>query len=1707
MPTLGPLVVPAVTTSGTFPLKLDYGWSQVHPPQIVVHTFDSGDRKIEQRFWLGDGATRYTVGSKDLTNRDVDNLKAFFDQVQGPYGQFFFQKPRGAFGQTTEQVACRFQDGGMTFDRLSDEIASIGITLVEVPTQVPSYTFTSITDRLPSNALVNQLAEQVQTLIPLCTITPRNGGDRIYLSDRSVNIGGSGLSAFFHPRLLKRSALTQGIDGEADTGTFTFGNADGLMYALANLVDLWRADVQFSAYHVESQSLIHLWRGDISNFQDNPDGTFTVEVSDGIYQLNLMYPVRRVTPTCPKLFDGPACPYSSHGSGGDPLACDKGYATPNGCTAHNMGPYFGGIQPLIQPVTVRDNSGGFLGYNRPKFTSYSIIANNIFDQTLAEVYTDVDMRVPAFIAEMRDEGDFFDAIGIVGEGPIQFSQTPSKHLLDGMIPHGPGMRGLGFSSGYDPTPDQFGLTSSNPAAGGSFDRRGSAHAAGTAFVEIRRKDASGLQLTQLSSHNIETTVSAGLTGWMWTQNEDGTFTRSGTELPNTNPVWVCANAYLKALGLRGADAATQAQYLDLDSIVPSAAECDLLAARLVGTGYERQFIFRGVINTEAPLRQWMQQILSNCLGSFTFRNKKLKIVLRVNASATQAFGPGNMLIDSLTATRLSPSFNYVTTKYGSVEADWALENCTIYDEDNGKLVGSPISPVYNKATLNLPGTSSRSQASRIVITRLREELGGINAAEWRKARNVQFNTTVLSLQTDPGTVLSITDPKRIPNGYGEYRCQKWALNEDWSITLSGKTVSDGMYDWVNGPRPAPVEYEAPPAGTGVTPSQIDFTPQTKGDGYFSVVDLRCGRNASYVRSARFDVYYIDETLNGQMRVFPQGVGAAPVALNHSRTNDYGSLTAPTLAPSVYVFDTELVGNSDWPLTNERVPASWYYLGGWANSPTTPVSAVHIYIDTQYVGPAHWGDVREDVVAAGHTGPDAPNLGYSLMFDMSRLQPGAHQWNAQVVFADGRVMRTPTVPFTVYDPPYKPQLIAGANSPVMRLDEVSYNGDHAVPGQFVYSQGEAMLVQNVSGDQMTVARAQLGTRPKVLQRVFANVVSVDTDCSFTVDDASLFQVGEAIYLMNGPAPSPADGVRRYIAAIEGNVIATQLPWNMSGISVVYSDPRLFSLKTLAYEEPVEYGFFRSAAATSWKLQKTLTNAGIVSVRGILQCADGTKSDPVWRGFWEYWPFRARTLGGYAYNFTNEQLAAGNSPDVFTALSSPETDAFGFAWMDISAPVSGYVGFISLGGQKQGSVHVHVGDLDIAPLGDLATTTAVSWIPGYDQMGLEGAARALTNWMNGGAPFTDDYVAVWDGSVGVRVYSKTGKSGAISATCTGQVTALCSGMSYQAGVGPDMSMLTPPKTGPVIGKGDLAVGGVIQFSVGPSEGSDQAQTAALPAGLSDSFQIAVGVGDGVNSHFITAQSWMYGENKAGMPNNNLADLIDSLVFWLNNDSEFHLVYRASRNDSRLFITDIFGNPGPVAVTLWLQQGTDGSGVWATPDAEGIPSPLGFSGLGRRYACTFFNSSNSAESALGPFSDWTGRSGSAQFIAVGPLPVSDTPGCDRVRIYAEEQIHPGKYYLLGTVPNGTQMYSDTLPMKDLIGQAQYPGEQQLSDIGRVVATAYLDDEPWFCCTVQNGHTRSKVLNGLALGVAPAGATFRVDMQAQTDGGTSRSIALEVK
>ncbi|MBN1567942.1 MAG: hypothetical protein JXA73_08840 [Acidobacteria bacterium] len=871
---IGNIVIPEIVPSGTFPIVSDYGYGMSQKPLVVVHRFGSANAKIEQRFYLGSGAKRFTVRRAAMNETHRKALRDFWESKYGPYGAFTYNAPNDD-GNGTTAYTCRFANEPLSWEYLSDQISSVGITLIEIPSSNPSYTINSTVTRFPSSALETALLSQVQEIFPLIKIQPRESGyPAIYVSDRRCTVGGQ----LYQPRIVSWDGISQGISGEADQAQFTFGNADRVMRELANDTDLFRASLEFSLFHVGTGIKLDLWKGEIVEWSFDTGPEFSITAADGIYELTLPYPTRKISRACWKCYnDSNGCPFSTQGSmdythfpAASPASCDKGYDTGNGCLAHGMKRYFGGMIVEPQRVRIKDNSTGVWGYGRSRITSTSIVSDSIYDQAVPEIYTDNDawvdekgktqvgMPVNCKIAAGREEGDFYAALGIVGEGPIEYTignevktiklfgttyqlQLPNTpmQLLDGQHNHGwPGVSGLRYATGVDPANpgDYFSIgavgkqaSSWREVSDGTSVWKDN-YAAGTAFLEIKRKDEKGVQLSYPVDHQMVANVLNGLQGWVWTAPGS----RSMQVL--TNPVWICINMMLRARGLRFASASTAEQYFDLTAAIAAAAICDDEVEPLIGTEDETQFKFRGILQEEKPLRDWIQEVLMNCLGYFTNAFGKMKFGIRCNSSVMEAFTEGNIVFESLRLSSPKPSFNHLTANFADREFNFSANSVTVYDMDHAKLIGGATAPQFLKSNVNLAGTCTKSQAARVITTRLREELGGITAAQWKAARQISFKTTALALKSEAGMICSMTHPD-MPDGeingepeenYGEFRITGWKLNGDYSIDIEGRTTVNEMYDLVEGPKPADVAASAVPVELSQLPFGLVWHPDQEG---------------------------------------------------------------------------------------------------------------------------------------------------------------------------------------------------------------------------------------------------------------------------------------------------------------------------------------------------------------------------------------------------------------------------------------------------------------------------------------------------------------------------------------------------------------------------------------------------------------------------------------------------------------------------------------------------------------------------------------------------------------------------------------------------------------------------------------------------------------------------------------------------------------
>lgn len=800
---LGTISVPANDPVGSWPLGLRYGSTRQLAPKLVIHTFSSANEKIEQRYKIGNGERSFELQYPRLKQSELEAALQFWRDRKGMVQPFSFTYPLEEGGTATPVV--RFADDALSIQRNVQGGGSLSVRLVEVPTTFPTYTVASTLDRFPSGTLATALLAQAQEIIPLIRIRPKLApaqtyADNIYLSDRRCTVAGQ----LYQARLLEWSGISQAIGGENDTARFVFGNADGVMELLAADIDLSDASIEFALYHVGTQIRLNLWRGEISEFDPDEAGrTFSVSATDVAGALNEFCPQRIVDRSCWKNFkDGINCTYS-----GAETVCDKSWAR---CTALANTDQFGGVFVQPQGVSIRDNASP----GRPKFTATSIVNDSIYGRTIPHVYTDAALPVPLLIASGREEGDFYAALGIVSEGPISaYDSDGLQHRLDGQPPHGPLPLGLRRSLGHDPVqnndPDPnsqfFSLGAGSPQTYDVYK------AAGIAFVDIRRTDAKGQQLSRSQDHSGTASVSGGMGGWYWS---DPT-TRAWAQ-PLTSPVWISINEWLRTKQVFFGSQAQQEATFNVHEAVAAAAVAADVVPVVIGSGTETQFRFRGVIAEQKPLKDQLQEILNNALGYFYIANGKLRVGIRYNASAVEAFTAGNILADSLRLRRSAnrAKFNQLSVQFADSEFTYQTNTVTAQNEDHRKRYGRRQSQ-----SMNLLGTFTKSQAARIAETRLREALGGITAAEWKKQRSVSFRTTILALAIEPGMVCSLTH-SAAPGGAINFRVKRVVWNGDWSVDVEGDYVCSSMYDLTVGPKPVDV---------GVTPAPLESVEAVPGD--------------------------------------------------------------------------------------------------------------------------------------------------------------------------------------------------------------------------------------------------------------------------------------------------------------------------------------------------------------------------------------------------------------------------------------------------------------------------------------------------------------------------------------------------------------------------------------------------------------------------------------------------------------------------------------------------------------------------------------------------------------------------------------------------------------------------------------------------------------------------------------------------------------
>jgi hypothetical protein len=171
--TIGRITVPTVINSGqTVPLITQYpfGFSVERP--VIVHRFGTLDAKQEQRYYVGIGPRKFQFKHPNLNWAEVNQFRAFWESMQGPWQAFTYTVPNP--DGTTTGVLATFEQAPISFGYLRNAV-QVGLNFVEVvdPTQAPTYPVNSTCLRFPSSALSTALLSEVQQIVPLVHIRVR----------------------------------------------------------------------------------------------------------------------------------------------------------------------------------------------------------------------------------------------------------------------------------------------------------------------------------------------------------------------------------------------------------------------------------------------------------------------------------------------------------------------------------------------------------------------------------------------------------------------------------------------------------------------------------------------------------------------------------------------------------------------------------------------------------------------------------------------------------------------------------------------------------------------------------------------------------------------------------------------------------------------------------------------------------------------------------------------------------------------------------------------------------------------------------------------------------------------------------------------------------------------------------------------------------------------------------------------------------------------------------------------------------------------------------------------------------------------------------------------------------------------------------------------------------------------------------------------
>src|ERR1035437_3029191 len=115
MSTIGTVTIPESDLSTTFPLASEFPFVTTIQPTVVAHSFNAGDRKIQQRFLIGENTRRFQLNFSNIPQSRYGQVTDFFVSIKGPYSTFLMNNPNGS-----GTIRVRWVDETFTLQMASD---------------------------------------------------------------------------------------------------------------------------------------------------------------------------------------------------------------------------------------------------------------------------------------------------------------------------------------------------------------------------------------------------------------------------------------------------------------------------------------------------------------------------------------------------------------------------------------------------------------------------------------------------------------------------------------------------------------------------------------------------------------------------------------------------------------------------------------------------------------------------------------------------------------------------------------------------------------------------------------------------------------------------------------------------------------------------------------------------------------------------------------------------------------------------------------------------------------------------------------------------------------------------------------------------------------------------------------------------------------------------------------------------------------------------------------------------------------------------------------------------------------------------------------------------------------------------------------------------------------------------------------------------